>query len=130
MKDYYKTADPICYGLLKGFANENRNHQTDAEQLLWFHLSNNPWGLHFRRQHIIGMYIADFVCLKRALIIEIDGGYHAQDSQQIKDYLRTENLEAMGYSVIRFKNEELYSNMSGVLDSIFNTVAKPRNNEK
>lgn len=125
MKDYYKTADPYYYNLLKSFARENRAHQTQAEELLWYHLSNNPWGIHFRRQHIINCYIADFVCLKRSLIIEIDGGYHSQESQIIKDYLRTENLNDMGYKVIRFTNEEIYSNLSNVLDKIFNYVAKP-----
>ena len=73
----YNTADPFYYGLLKGYAAENRKFQTDEERLLWRCLSTNKLDLHFRRQHIIGCYIADLVCLKRKLIIEVDGGYHS-----------------------------------------------------
>lgn len=121
-KKRFMTADAWYYGLLKCYANENRNHQTDAENLLWQYLSNNPWGVHFRRQHIIGCYIADFICIKNKLIVEIDGGYHAQEEQKLKDYLRTQDLEKMGYTVIRFTNNQLYSNMSNVLDDIFNHI--------
>ncbi len=120
----YHTSDPFYYGILKEYAKENKQYQTEAEQLLWYHLSHNKLGLHFRRQHIIGRYIADFVCLKRMLIVEIDGGYHSQDEQLVKDYYRTEDLERMGYKVIRFTNEEVYTNISFVLDSIFNQIAK------
>ena len=120
----YCTADPFYYGLLKGFAQENRKFQTDAERLLWDRLSSNKLGVSFRKQHIIGCYIADFICLSRKLIVEVDGGYHSQEEQEIKDYLRTEQLEKMGYKVIRFKNEEIYNNISDVLDTIFNNLFK------
>lgn len=120
----YETANPLYYGLLKEYARKNKQYQTEAERLLWFRLSGNQLGLHFRRQHIIGCYIADFVCLKRNLIIEVDGGYHSQEEQIIKDYLRTEQMEQMGYKVLRFKNEEIYTNISNVLDTIFNNIAK------
>lgn len=120
------TANPLYYGLLKKFAAENRNFQTEAEKLLWYHLSGNKIGLHFRRQHIIGCYIADFVCLKRNLIIEVDGGYHSQEDQVIHDYLRTQDLEKMGFSVMRFTNEEIMMNLSTVLDTIFNKIANPQ----
>ena len=74
----YNTADPFYYGLLREYAAENRKFQTDAERMLWRCLSTNKLGIHFRRQHIIGCYIADFVCLRKRLIIEVDGGYHSQ----------------------------------------------------
>ncbi len=112
----YNTADPFYYGLLKGYAAENRKFQTDEERLLWRCLSTNKLGLHFRRQHIIGCYIADFVCLKRKLIIEVDGGYHSQKEQTVKDCYRTEDLERMGFKVLRFRNEEIDTNISLVLD--------------
>ena len=117
----YETADPILYPLLLKFALENRNHQTYAERELWRHLSHNQLGLHFRRQHIISRYIADFVCLRRMLIIEVDGGYHAQEQQIIEDYLRTEDLARMGFTVLRFRNEEILNDMSHTLDTIFNS---------
>jgi len=120
----YEIANPLYYSLLKEYAAKNRKFQTEAESMLWDRLSNRQLGLHFRRQHIIGCYIADFVCLHKKLIIEIDGGYHSQEEQQIEDYYRTEQLEKLGYKVIRFKNEELYTNMSVVLDTIFNIIAK------
>ncbi len=120
----YKTANPLYYGLLKEYARENKMHQTEAEDLLWNHLLGNPWGLHFRRQHIIGCYIADFICLKAKTVIEVDGGYHSQDKQQLEDYLRTKDLEEMGFSVIRFTNDSIFSNLSDVLDRIFSHVAK------
>lgn len=118
----YHTADPFYYGLLKEYAKENRRFQTDAENILWRHLSTNKLGLHFRRQHIIGCYIADFVCMPAKLIIEVDGGYHAQEQQVLHDYLRTENLIAMGFSVLRFRNEEIERDLSKVLDTIFNNI--------
>ena len=120
----YNTADPFYYGLLREYAAENRKFQTDAERMLWRCLSTNKLGIHFRRQHIIGCYIADFVCLRKKLIIEVDGGYHSQKEQAIKDYYRTEDLERMGFKVLRFRNEEIETNISLVLDQIFNKLSK------
>ena len=122
---HWNTANPLYYDLLKQYAYKNRYNQTEAEQNLWYHLSGNQLGLHFRRQHIIGCYIADFICVKRNLIIEIDGGYHSQVEQKIKDYLRTEDLEKMGFEVMRFSNDEILRNLPEVLDKIFNKIAKP-----
>ena len=121
----YDTSDPSYYGLLKVYASENKKYQTEAEKMLWLHLRGNKLGLHFRRQHIIGCYIADFVCLKKKIIIEVDGGYHSQPAQAIKDYYRTEQLESLGFKVLRFKNEDIYSNVIFVLDQIFNAIARP-----
>ena len=121
----YDTSDPSYYGLLKVYASENKKYQTEAEKMLWLHLRGNKLGLHFRRQHIIGCYIADFVCLKKKIIIEVDGGYHSQPVQAIKDYYRTEQLESLGFKVLRFKNEDIFSNVVFVLDQIFNEIARP-----
>lgn len=122
---HWNTANPLYYDLLKRYAYKNRYNQTEAEQNLWYHLSGNHLGLHFRRQHIIGCYIADFICVKRNLIIEIDGGYHSQEEQKIKDYLRTEDIEKMGFEIMRFSNDEIFRNLPEVLDKIFNKIAKP-----
>ena len=110
------------YPLLWAFAKENRNTPTEAESLLWFYLSNKQLGVRFRRQHIIGQYIADFACLEKMLIIELDGGYHSLPEQQISDEQRTANLQERGYRVIRFTNEELFNGIDLVLTKIKNAL--------
>lgn len=118
----YQTADPFYYDILKEFARENRKFMTEAERILWNNISCKKLGLPFRKQHIIGKYIADFVCLQRKLVIEVDGGYHSQYIQQQYDLWRTEDIENMGYKVIRFNNEDIYTNLSKVLDTIFDNL--------
>ena len=90
--------------------------------MLWFYLSNKQLGVRFRRQHIIGQYIADFVCLEKMLIIELDGGYHSLPEQQISDNQRTSDLQRMGYRVIRFRNDELFNGIDLVLTKINNSL--------
>ena len=114
----YEMADPILYSLLKDFANENRKNPTEAECILWNYLKGNTLGAHFRRQHIIGQFIADFVCLSHKLIIEIDGKYHQLPEQQITDAERTDWLESKGFKVIRFKNEQIVADTDKVLNTI------------
>ena len=116
------SADVMEYPLLWAFAKENRNNPTEAESLLWFYLSNKQLGVRFRRQHIIGQYIADFACLEKMLIIELDGGYHSLPEQQISDEQRTANLQERGYRVIRFTNEELFNGIDLVLTKIKNAL--------
>ena len=111
-------ADPVLYSLLKDFANENRKKPTEAECILWNYLKGNTLGAHFRRQHIIGQFIADFVCLSHKLIIEIDGKYHQLPEQQITDAERTDWLESKGFKVIRFKNEQIVADIDKVLNTI------------
>ena len=114
----YQTADPLLYKSLKEYARYNRNHPTEAETLLWDYLSGDSLGVRFRRQHIIGDYIADFVCLETKLVIELDGGYHQEERQQMADAERTEWLKSKGYRVVRFTNEYLFNNISQVLETI------------
>lgn len=96
-----------------------RQNQTDAERKLWFELRRNTLGPSFRRQHPIGNYIVDFVCLNLnlKLIIEADGGQHDEE-QAAYDAARTAWLEARGYSVLRFWNNDILSNMEGVLEVV------------
>ena len=117
-------ADPMLYPLLKEFAAENRRKPTEAESILWEFLKGNFWGAHFRRQHIIGSYIADFVCLSHKLIIEIDGGYHQLPGQQTSDQERTEWLKSKGYTVIRFTNEAIMADTEKVLTAIKTYILK------
>lgn len=118
-----KTASPDRYQLLKEFAKENRNNMTEAERLLWNYLKVRRNGVSFRRQHIIGDYICDFVCLKKKLIIEVDGGYHNELQQMEDDALRQNWLERQGYEVVRFTNEEIYFKLEDTLKVINNKIA-------
>ena len=104
----FKTAYPDSYSTTKQYAKENRSQMTDAENLLWYHIRQGKLGVRFRRQHIIGDYIVDFICLKQNLIIEIDGGYHQETTQQTEDKTRQNWLESMGYKVLRFTNEDIF----------------------
>ena len=114
----FKWASPDRYKLLRGFAKENRKKQTPAELLLWEHLRREQMGVDFRRQHIIYDYIVDFVCLDGALVVEVDGAYHAEREQTEDDEVRTAHLEQIGFRVIRFKNEDVLYNIDSVLGKI------------
>ena len=118
MNYVYNTADPVLYSMLHEWAKENRKYQTEAERFLWDRLRGNRLGKKFNRQHVIGQYIVDFVCLEEKLVIEVDGGYHSEPRQQESDELREEELERMGYHVIRFSNEEVMNDIESVLDEI------------
>jgi valyl-tRNA synthetase len=101
-------------------AKELRANQTDAEGLLWHYLKNKQLGEYkFRRQHPFGNYIADFVCLERSLVVELDGGQHAEDEAVKYDQKRTEFLNQSGFRVLRFWNSDVFKNVNDVLDSIF-----------
>ena len=91
---------------------------TSSETALWKALQNEFQGYKFRRQHSIGDYIADFICMSEKLIIEVDGGYHGQPFQQVNDQQRTDFLESKGYKVIRFKNEDVDFNTKEVIMKI------------
>ena len=114
----YQSADPALYGVLKQHAQHNRNNPTEAESLLWCYLQCDGMGVTFKRQHIIGDFIVDFICLPYKLIIEIDGGYHQIPQQQVNDEQRTEWLNEQGYKVIRFSNDEVISGIDKVLERI------------
>lgn len=118
----YETADEMEYELLKNNAIHNRQYATEAERLLWHYLKEKKIGYKFRRQHIVGEYITDFINLKHKLIIEIDGKYHQEAEQVIKDTQRTQYLEQKGYTVIRFTNEEVFNHMEDVINKIKGTI--------
>ena len=119
MTDFqFKTADPYMYDLLKEFAKENRKNPTEAEAILWKYLKSRQLGHPFRRQHIIGEFIADFVCIPAMLVIELDGGYHQLPEQQVSDEQRQQWLESNGFKVIRFTNEEVIGDIEKVIKTI------------
>jgi len=98
-----------------------RTFCTDAEKLLWSNLRGRRLeDAKFRRQMWLGNYIVDFVCLDRRLVIEADGGQHAE--QQEYDDRRTAFLAQQGYRVLRFWNNDVRDNLDGVLTSIMNAL--------
>ena len=102
----------------KQFARKLRREQTSAESRLWWHLRNRLFhGRKFRRQVPIDDYIAGFVCIDAKLIIEIDGGQHAENTA--RDAERSAHLERSGFVVIRFWNEDVLKNIDDVLDEIY-----------
>ena len=118
--DYkYQTADPALYALLKEFVKVHRSQPTEAEIALWEMLRGKKLeGYKFRRQHIIGSFIADFVCLSKKLIIEVDGAIHQLPENKISDEERTKELNKFGFEVIRFTNDEVLHNTETVLNKI------------
>ena len=116
------TADSTQYGLLKENAKANRKNPTEAESVMWDMLKGNNLGYHFRRQHIILDYIVDFICLEKGLVIELDGGYHNDPVQMEYDEHRTAHLQRLGYTELRFKNEELLCNPDSVIRKITETL--------
>jgi len=115
----YITSDAATWNNLKPFARENRKNQTGAESLLWANLRNrNISNYKFRRQHAIGGFIVDFVCLEKNLVIEIDGEYHLNEEQKKYDDLRTQYLEENGFTEVRFTNEQIKKSISESLAKI------------
>jgi len=102
---------------LQSFARELRNHATDVEHLLWQRLRNNQIeGTKFRRQQPIETYIVDFIAFDKKIIIELDGGQHAENVDY--DNQRDTCLRSNGFTVLRFWNNEVLENIDGVLEVI------------
>ena len=100
-----------------------RNAPTGAEHRLWQYLRNRQLeGCKFRRQHPFGDYILDFACLERKVVVELDGGHHADNVQY--DNARTGYLEQRGYRVLRFWNNEVFENIEGVAEVILSMLAQ------
>jgi very-short-patch-repair endonuclease len=102
-------------------ARHLRRRQTDAERQLWFRLRDRRLaGLKFKRQVPIGGYVVDFLCADARLIVEIDGGQHQTQSRA--DASRTATLEKIGYLVVRYWNNDILSNIDGVLHDILSVI--------
>jgi acyl-coenzyme A synthetase/AMP-(fatty) acid ligase/very-short-patch-repair endonuclease len=123
--EFYEEADARLYGLLKEFVSTHRKNQTHAEEFLWEQLRGKKLKKYkFRRQHIIDTYIADFVCLSKKLIIEVDGLIHQLPENKISDQERTTWLKEKGYEVIRFSNDEILFDIENVLKKIVEKLAE------
>jgi imidazole glycerol-phosphate synthase subunit HisF len=95
-----------------------RHNPTPAEMLLWGYLKGNQLGSKFRRQHPLSIYIADFYCHQRKLVIELDGSIHNHPDIAAHDIERQLNLEADGIRFLRFTNDEIFNNLEKVLETI------------
>ena len=109
----------VVAGHRTAFARNQRQTAGLAERRLWQRLRGAQIDGHrFRRQHPIGRYFADFACERLRLILEIDGGIHERDDVVLRDYLRQTELEALGWSVLRFRNEEVLTQPERVIEEI------------
>ena len=102
-------------------ARQLRKNPTDAERLLWQKL--RFWqvdGRKFRRQQPLGGYIVDFVCLERRLIVELDGGQHAD--RNAYDKKRDDWLRSQGFVILRFWNHDVLNNIDGVMEQILDSL--------
>jgi very-short-patch-repair endonuclease len=105
-------------------ARRLRANATNAEETLWRRLRQSPvLGTHFRRQVPIGRYVADFACMGARLVIEVDGSQHVEGPVAETDKERTRWLEAEGFRVLRFWNNDITQNIDGVLDSIHHAIS-------
>ena len=104
-----------------------RKRMTDAERLLWRYLRNRELGgWKFRRQYPVGPFIVDFICVEKNVVIEVDGGQHAEN--EALDLQRSAYLNKMGYRVFRFWNNEVLQETEAVLEAIFAILANGKQN--
>jgi len=107
----------------KSRARKLRHEMTEAEKCLWKHLrAHRLQGWPFRRQHPIPPYVVDFAAVDAKLIVEVDGGQHAESE---KDERRDAFLASQGWRVLRFWNNDVLANTEGVLASIVETLKRP-----
>lgn len=100
-------------------AKRLRNDIPPAEDRLWQELRRKQvHGFHFRRQHPIGPYVVDFACVKQRLAIEADGYGHSEPHEIARDKTRTEYIQGLGWRVTRFRNEDIYEDIDGVVEAI------------
>ena len=112
---------------LRDRARRLRHNQTEAEHRLWSRLrARQLCEAKFRRQHPIGPFIADFCCLERRLVIELDGGQHAAQAEA--DQRRSAFLERRGYRVLRFWDNQVMAGIEAVLEQIVAVLSDPHPN--
>jgi very-short-patch-repair endonuclease len=110
---------------LTPIARRLRGDMTEAEKRLWSHLRAGQLdGAKFVRQYPVGNFVADFACRGARLVVELDGGQHAENGA---DAARTKLIEAHGFTVIRFWNNDVLGNMEGVLEEIRQALRSARN---
>lgn len=107
--------------VLRDRARRLRKEMSDAERTLWARIRRRQIdGCQFRRQFPLGRYIVDFICFERQLVIEVDGGQHTEQKQY--DERRTQWLEAEGFRVLRFWNDEVLRSTDDVVEAIYDAL--------
>jgi very-short-patch-repair endonuclease len=101
-----------------------RNNMTEAETLLWDKLKNKNLKVKFRRQHPIGNFIVDFYCHDLKLVIEIDGGIHLRKEINEYDKGRSHDIEKYGIMILRFTNDEIFSDLTKVMARILRVITE------
>ncbi len=105
---------------LKPLSQKLRSTQTEAERKLWHRINRDQLlGFRFNRQKPLLSYIVDFYCLKAKLVIELDGSQHYEPDYQEKDRLRDAELNSLGFTVMRFDNHSVMTNIDGVVEAIY-----------
>ena len=107
-------------------ANAMRRNMTSAEVVLWQYLRRKALGVYFRRQCPVGGYILDFYCSSIKLCIELDGDIHNDIAAYEYDSRRTEYLNSLGVTVLRYDNSVVFNNVDGILLSIISVINSPR----
>jgi len=102
----------------RAYARHNRKNMPVAEVILWERIRRKQLGVSFRRQHPIKPFIADFACVEKRLIIELDGESHIGNENETYDTKRTQYLQAKGWTVLRFWNGDVYENIDDVIEEI------------
>ncbi len=120
---WFVTGDKAIYFKLKEFARENRRNHTAEEDIIWQKVRNRQLeNVKFRRQHIIDRFIADFVSFEYSLIVEIDGLIHNLPDHIISDEARTARLNELGFTVVRFTNKEVNTDLKSVLSRLSDII--------
>jgi very-short-patch-repair endonuclease len=117
---------------LTTLARSLRRNATSAERRLWQGLRREQvTGFRFRRQVILGGFVADFACFEARMVIEVDGATHGTDEEIARDAARSAALAAQGYDVLRFTNDDVFHNLNDVLETIHMRLAtlRPRRDD-
>ncbi len=115
---------------LKPLSQKLRSTQTDAERKLWQRINRDQLlGFRFNRQKPLLSYIVDFYCLKAKLVIELDGSQHYEPDYQEKDRLRDAELNSLGFTVMRFDNHSVMTNIDGVMEAIYQYLSEIKADE-
>jgi very-short-patch-repair endonuclease len=100
-----------------------RKNLSKAEAIMWNHLSRRQMnGYKFRRQHSVDQHVIDFYCPELKLAIEIDGDSHFMSGVEVQDKIRQEYIESFGIKFLRFTNEDVYKNIDGVCQTVYNKI--------